>query len=438
MKVTFWGTRGSISKPGLTMLRYGSNRSCVKLRSASGTLVVVDCGTGVHGLGQHLLATAGGATVDGHLLISHTHWDHIQGIPFFSPLFQAGNTWNIYGPRGLRNSIRETLAGQMQYAYFPVTPEQMGASVHYHDLVEGQFDIGDIKVSTQYLNHPALSLRFCLEVDGVVVVYSSDHEPHHAQLADGGDLASSSADAHHAAFFEGANLLIHDAQYLAGEYPSRQGWGYSTVEYVVGAARRSGIAQLALYHHDPGRHVRRRVRNAQGSDSRLMTNPMMEIDQSKVGWAQQTIMWISRVVTFLIYLYVLFVEIILLLGFLLLLGGANPSSSFVEWVYRSLDRAMKPFRGIFVQIELGVTGNDVPSVFDMSVLFAMIMYGILAIVVSTLLSWLNARAARLDREDKEYRRQQIIGQAIAGPQPGTPAPTSAPLPSAPEAPTPNL
>ena len=254
MKVTFWGTRGSISKPGPTTLRYGGNTSCVEMRSSSGALVVVDCGTGAHGLGEHLLATAGGAPVDGHLLISHTHWDHIQGIPFFSPLFRAGNTWNIYGPRGLRNSIRETLAGQMQYAYFPVTPEQMGASVHYHDLVEGQFDIGDIKISTQYLNHPALSLGFRLEVDGVVVVYSSDHEPHHAQLADGGDLGSSSADAHHAAFFEGADLLIHDAQYLAGEYPSRQGWGHSTVEYVVDAARRSGVAQLALYHHDPGRH----------------------------------------------------------------------------------------------------------------------------------------------------------------------------------------
>jgi uncharacterized protein YggT (Ycf19 family) len=164
-----------------------------------------------------------------------------------------------------------------------------------------------------------------------------------------------------------------------------------------------------------------------------MTNATMEVDQSKVGWAERTIMWLSRGVTFLIYLYVLFVEVILLLGFLLLLGGANPSSSFVEWVYRSLDRAMKPFRGIFAQIELGVTGNDVPSVFDTSVLFAMIMYGILAIVISTLLSWLNARAARLDREDEEYRRQQIIGQAIAGTQPTM----TAPAPVAPEAPTDN-
>ena len=116
-----------------------------------------------------------------------------------------------------------------------------------------------------------------------------------------------------------------------------------------------------------------------------MTNAAMEIDQSTVGWARRIVLWFSRAITFLIYLYVLFVEVILLMGFLLLLGGANPSSPFVEWVYRSLDRAMRPFRGIFASIELGITGNDVPSIFDTSVLFAMIMYGILAIAISTLL-----------------------------------------------------
>jgi phosphoribosyl 1,2-cyclic phosphodiesterase/DNA-binding response OmpR family regulator len=254
VQVTFWGTRGSISKPGPTTLRYGGNTSCVELRSNSGTLVVLDCGTGALGLGERLLGAAAGSPVDGHLLISHTHWDHIQGIPFFAPLFQPGNTWNIYGPRGLGHSIRETLAGQMEYSYFPVTTEQMGASVEYHDLVEGQFEIGDITVTTQYLNHPALSLGYRLEADGVVVVYASDHEPHHRPLAEGGDLSTSSADAHHAAFLQDADLLIHDAQYLASEYPSRVGWGHSTVEYVVDAATQAGVAKVALYHHDPGRH----------------------------------------------------------------------------------------------------------------------------------------------------------------------------------------
>ena len=253
MQVTFWGTRGSISKPGPTTLRYGGNTSCVEVCSSGGTRIVIDCGTGAHDLGHHLVDSAGGSPVDGHLLISHTHWDHIQGIPFFAPLFGPGNTWHIYGPRGLGNSIRDTLAGQMQYSYFPVTTEQMGATVDYHDLVEGVLQIGDITVTTQYLNHPALSLGYRLEADGASVVYASDHEPHHQHLADGGDLSISQADVHHAAFFEHADLLIHDAQYVAGEYPIRVGWGHSTVEYVVDAARHAGVAQVALYHHDPGR-----------------------------------------------------------------------------------------------------------------------------------------------------------------------------------------
>ncbi len=166
-----------------------------------------------------------------------------------------------------------------------------------------------------------------------------------------------------------------------------------------------------------------------------MTAAPLQVDQSRVGWAQRSVLWISRAVTFLVYLYVLVVEIILLLGFVLLLGGANPSSPFVEWVYRSLDRAMKPFRGIFSPIELGVTGNDVPSVFETSVLFAMIIYGILAIAVSTLLGWLNARATRMDRDDEEYRRQQVIGQAIASAQPAGQVPPPPPgMPGAPGSP----
>lgn len=153
MRVQFWGTRGSIATPVPSMARYGGNTSCIEVRSAGGTLVIVDCGTGGHSLGQNLIA-AGAKGLRGHILISHTHWDHIQGIPFFAPLFVPGNEWDIYGPKGLGQSLREALAGQMQYTYFPVPLDQCGAKIRYHDLVEGTFDIDDIKVSTQYLNHP--------------------------------------------------------------------------------------------------------------------------------------------------------------------------------------------------------------------------------------------------------------------------------------------
>lgn len=135
---------------------------------------------------------SGGANgLRGHILISHTHWDHIQGIPFFAPLFAPGNEWDIYGPKGPGQSLREILAGQMQYTYSPITLDQCQAKIRYHDLVEGTFDIDDIKVSTHYLNHPALTLGYRLEADGVAVVYACDHEPYCAarQPATGKSLA---------------------------------------------------------------------------------------------------------------------------------------------------------------------------------------------------------------------------------------------------------
>src|SRR5213592_4567678 len=137
------------------MARYGGNTSCIEVRSARGTLVVVDCGTGGHSLGQKLMS--GGANgLRGHLLISHTHWDHIQGIPFFAPLFSEGSTWDIYGPRGLSHSLRATLAGQMEHTYFPISLDQFDARINYHDLVEGVFSINEVNVVARYLNHPAL------------------------------------------------------------------------------------------------------------------------------------------------------------------------------------------------------------------------------------------------------------------------------------------
>ncbi len=249
MRVQFWGTRGSIAKPGPSTARYGGNTSCVEVRSAKGTLVILDCGTGAHALGQKLMSVSAKAS-RGHILISHTHWDHIQGIPFFAPLFVPGNEWEIYGPKGLGQSLRETLAGQMQYTYFPVTLEQFGATIRYHDLVEGSFEIDDIRISTHYLNHPALTLGYRMEADGVAVVYCSDHEPHSSILATGqGEITGQ--DQRYAAFINDADLLIHDAQYTAEEYPAKVGWGHSSIEYVVKIGQHAGVSRIALTHHDP-------------------------------------------------------------------------------------------------------------------------------------------------------------------------------------------
>ena len=248
MRVQFWGTRGSIAKAGPSTIRYGGNTSCVEVRSDDGTLVVLDCGTGAHALGEALMA--GTQPVRGHLLISHTHWDHIQGLPFFAPLFVPGNEWDIYAPRGLGQSLQDTLAGQMQYTYFPVTLEDLGATINYHDLVEGVFEVGGISVRTQYLNHPALALGYRLEADGASMVYACDHEPHSRQLAVGcGEIGEQ--DRRHMEFLRDADLVIHDAQYTVTEYPNRIGWGHSTVKYAADMCRAAGAKRLALSHHDP-------------------------------------------------------------------------------------------------------------------------------------------------------------------------------------------
>jgi ribonuclease BN (tRNA processing enzyme)/CheY-like chemotaxis protein len=250
MRVRFFGTRGSIATPGPHTLRYGGNTSCTEVQSSAGTLVILDMGTGAAVLGRELMAR--GEPSGGHILISHTHWDHIQGIPFFAPLFVPGFEWDIYGPRGLHQGLRQTLAGQMQSTYFPVTLEQLGATIRYRELVEGRLRIGDIEVTCRYLNHPALTLGYRLEADGAALVYACDHEPHSHALATGvGDFLGE--DRRHAEFLAGADLVVHDAQYLASEYPQKIGWGHSTIEYACAVARLAKVGPLALTHHDPMR-----------------------------------------------------------------------------------------------------------------------------------------------------------------------------------------
>jgi len=253
MDVRFWGTRGSVAKPGSSTVRYGGNTSCVEVRGADGTLIVLDCGTGAHGLGHTL--TSAGERCDGHLMITHTHWDHIQGFPFFSPLFTSGNTWDIYAPGGLGRELERTLAGQMEYNYFPVTLAQLGATIRYHDLAEGAFTVGDVRVVAQYLNHPALTLGYRLQSAGSVIVYSADHEPHAPNPAAraNGEPPMHAEDQRHVEFLRGADLVVHDAQYTVDEYAKKAGWGHTPAEWAIDYAIAAGAKRLALFHHDPHR-----------------------------------------------------------------------------------------------------------------------------------------------------------------------------------------
>jgi len=256
MRVRFWGTRGSIAAPGPGTNHFGGNTSCVELTTAKGEMLVLDCGTGAHRLAADLMAQ-GKHPIDSHILIGHTHWDHIQGFPFYSPAFVAGNSAAIYGPEGSRGSLHDVLAGQMEFTYFPVELNQLPARITYHDLTEGVHTIGSVRVAAQFLNHPAVTLGYRIEADGVAIVYLVDHEPFSDELwragADPNRIESilHEGDRRHARFMADADLVIHDAQYTPEEYGPKKTWGHSTYAYVVQVAAAANVGQVALTHHDP-------------------------------------------------------------------------------------------------------------------------------------------------------------------------------------------
>jgi phosphoribosyl 1,2-cyclic phosphodiesterase/ActR/RegA family two-component response regulator len=253
MRVRFWGTRGSVPTPGAKTVRYGGNTSCVEVRAADGTLVILDCGTGAIPLGKHLLSNDAAEPIQGAFLIGHTHWDHIQGFPFFAPLFSPRNRWNVYGPGGLDRQIGKGLAGQMVYEHFPLPLEALEAKIQIQHLAEGTFEIGSIRVTTQYLNHPVFTLGYRLEADGVSVVYATDFEPFFLQSlgASPGRRPVHHEDQRHIRFLEDADLIIHDAQYTLDEFPFKTGWGHMPIECSVDYAVLAGAQRLALFHHDP-------------------------------------------------------------------------------------------------------------------------------------------------------------------------------------------
>ena len=256
MRLRFWGTRGSIATPGPGTNHFGGNTSCVELTTDSGQRFIFDCGTGARPLGAHLMAN-GPKPVVANILLSHTHWDHIQGFPFFAPLFVPGNKITICGPEGCNKSLPDVLSGQMEYTYFPVELTQLGAKLEYRDMTEGTHEFGDVRITAQYLNHPAVALGYRVEADGVTLLYLCDHEPFNDALwrsdAPPGKIDSMlhAGDRRHAAFMKGGDLVIHDAQYTPEEYPAKKNWGHSPFTYVVEAAAAAGVRKLILTHHDP-------------------------------------------------------------------------------------------------------------------------------------------------------------------------------------------
>ncbi len=247
MKVRFWGVRGSVPSPGPNTVRYGGNTPCVEIR-AGGRLMIADAGTGIRALGEALVRERAGAPIEAHVFIGHTHWDHIQGLPFFAPLYRAESLITLYGLPGTTKAFQEVLAGQMSSAYFPVRPEDLAAKPVHVEL-RGPVPIGDARVTYHYLNHPGVTAGFRFEHAGRSACYLSDHEPY-SRLNAGGEFMDKE-DAAVARFAADADLMICESQYTPDEYRQRRGWGHSAFEDVLELALRAKVRRLALFHHDP-------------------------------------------------------------------------------------------------------------------------------------------------------------------------------------------
>lgn len=247
MKVKFWGVRGSIAAPGPRTVRYGGNTPCVELE-AGGETYIIDAGTGIRELGFDLMKRAAGKPVTGKLFIGHTHWDHIQGFPFFTPLFLPTSKFQIFGMRGTKKPFRDIMAGQMDSTYFPVRMEELASKPEFVEL-SAPLQLGPVKVSYHFLNHPGMTVGYRFEHEGKVVSYISDHEPY-GKLNPRGEF-SDKEDALVAKFVAGSDLLICEAQYTADEYKMKRGWGHSTFDDVLDLAVKAEVKKMALFHHDP-------------------------------------------------------------------------------------------------------------------------------------------------------------------------------------------
>jgi phosphoribosyl 1,2-cyclic phosphodiesterase len=251
--VTFWGTRGSIPTPGNSTRVYGGNTLCIEVRFDD-TLFICDAGSGIRGLGNDLL-TRERHPDELHLLITHAHWDHIQGFPFFAPAYIADTNIRVYGASSGDHSRHRLLSGQMTSAYFPVGFGELRAEIIDDHLDDGAKDINGVHVTCFPLNHPGGAFGYTLEKDGTKIVYLTDNEIVHVNgeaLPDPRqETKPRSAPAKLVDAVRNADLLIADAQYTDEEYASKVGWGHSSCLTVADLAIQAGVTKLALFHHDP-------------------------------------------------------------------------------------------------------------------------------------------------------------------------------------------
>ena len=244
MKVTLWGTRGSLPSPGPENARYGGNTPCVEVRGLDGSLLVLDAGTGIRRLG----ATVEQELTRVDILLSHLHMDHIQGLGFFECLERPGLDVHIWGPPSTTHDLGERIARYLSPPLFPVRLRDLPCDVTLHDTPLGQFEIGNFKLSAGLVSHPGPTVGYRIEEEGVSIAFLPDHEPALGSENFTVDPAWTSG----FALMSGVDLLIHDAQYSESEYAEHVGWGHSSIPQALALAEATNVGRLVLFHHDPG------------------------------------------------------------------------------------------------------------------------------------------------------------------------------------------
>ncbi len=238
MEVRLWGVRGSVPTPCIENLRVGGNTACVDVVLPTGERFIFDAGTGIRNLGLAEAERPG--QTDLHVFLTHFHWDHLQGLPFFQPLYSAGNTITFHSG-WTAERLREVLSGQMTNPYFPVRFDLLAAEMRFEQLLEEPVGFGAAKIASFALNHPGGACGYTVDAGGARVVYATDHE-HGNPEADARLLKAAT----------GADVLIYDAQFTPDEYPSHAGWGHGTWLEATRVAKAAGVRELVLFHHDPG------------------------------------------------------------------------------------------------------------------------------------------------------------------------------------------
>jgi phosphoribosyl 1,2-cyclic phosphodiesterase/CheY-like chemotaxis protein len=259
-RIRLWGVRGSIPVPGKGTVRYGGNTSCVEVR-AEGEIIILDAGTGIRLLGLALDKEFGGQSMKLTLLITHTHWDHIQGLPFFSPAYNRKNLIRVLGYEGARAGLGKILAGQMETPFFPVSLRELPSHLAIEELKEMEFEIGKVKVRSKFANHPGICAGYRLFTSSGSVAYFPDSEPYELlkmQFASRDGISEEEARDFATAertkmieFLQGCDVVILDTQYTDEEYAQHIGWGHSSLSSVVSLALDAEVRQLLLFHHDP-------------------------------------------------------------------------------------------------------------------------------------------------------------------------------------------